>query len=231
MTTTQVPAAQLIEDDTCYPRTRVNDHFIGELARALASGATLPPIIADRASMRIVDGFHRRRAHVKTFGEGTTVPVELHDYPDEQALFRDAVARNSRHGLRFDRLDQVRIVLRLQELKMPDSEISILLHLPEPEVRKLEIRIVHDSSGEPVPQKHGFEHLRGQQLTDGQLSVMKSVRSGNVRRNCVELVKLLEEDLVDMSDDSVREHIERLARAISVAMDKWRGEGKQAKAN
>lgn len=223
---TKVPAATLVEDFSLYPRNDVNDTHVNELVKALASGATLPPIVVERSSNRIVDGFHRRRAAVKFDGEDAIVEVDFRDYADEAVLYLDSVQLNAQHGKRLDRHDQTRIVLRLQELKVDARTIAMALHVPEQEVRILAVRIVYDTAGTAVPQKRGFEHLRGQTMSDDQIGAMKGVRSGEVGRLVGELVKILENELVDYTDERLEDQLKALAAVVTVCLKRVRAEQK-----
>jgi len=59
----KVALADLVLDYELYPRVRLSDMYVAELAEALRSGVVLPPVVVDRASNRVVDGFHRVKAH------------------------------------------------------------------------------------------------------------------------------------------------------------------------
>lgn len=213
----EIPLATLVEDFSLYPRHRVEEVHVSDLVRAIQSGQTLPPIIADAKSLRIVDGFHRRRAYLKVLGDEATALVELRTYKDEAALFLQAVELNSAHGRKLDRQDQTRIVLKLRELNVPDQQISLSLHIPEPVIQVLSLRIVHAPSG-PIPSKRGLEHMRGQSLNSAQVTAMQSVRSAEAGRLCMELTALLENNLVDLSDTGIVERLERLVKAIRAAL-------------
>jgi hypothetical protein len=225
----RVPVATLVEDLELYPRNQVNDTHINELVKALASGAELPPIIVDRASKRIVDGVHRRRAWIKAGGDETLCPVEFRDYEDDAALYMDAVRLNAAHGRRLDRHDQTRIVLKLQELKVDDRTIASALYVPEQEIRTLAVRIVYDTGGSAVPQKRGLEHMRGRTLSDEQIDAMKSVRSAEVGRLAYEITKLLEHELVDYEDPLIDQRLRQLAHAVAGALKRIRAVTKSQK--
>lgn len=218
----QVPLATLVVDFSLYPRNTVDEQHVSELVKALQSGATLPPLIVDRASKRVVDGVHRKMAQTRFMGEGASVAVEFRDYADDAALFLDAARLNAAHGRRLERQDQTRIILKLQELKVDERTIAIALHIPEPEVKTLAVRIVYDSTGAAVPQKRGLEHLRGQKLNDAQIEAMKSVRSAEVGRLCMELTRLLENELADYDDVRVEQRLRTLATAVTAALRQFR---------
>lgn len=209
----------LVEDMTLYPRHNVDDTHVADLVRALASGATLPPIIVEATTLRVVDGLHRRRALLRFLGDEAIAPVEYRTYETDAKLFLEAVALNSVHGRRLDRHDQTRIVLRLREFGIEDRLISITLHVPEPIIEKLSLRIVVDEEGVSQPSKRGFEHMRGQSLTKSQLDTMNSVRSGEVGRICIELTKMLEARLVDLSDKHIVSQLRQLAAEIEAALE------------
>ncbi len=209
--------ASLVEDFSLYPRHRVDDSHVGDLTRALQAGHTLPPIIADAKSLRIVDGFHRRRAYIKFAGDEAAAFVELRRYKDEAALFLDAVSLNSSHGRKLDRHDQTRVVLRLRELQVPDQRIALQLHVPEPTIQQLALRVVMAPAG-VLPSKRGLEHMRGKEMSESQVSVMGSVRSAEAGRLCLELTRLLDADLVDMSDDTIIQRLKALSEAIERAL-------------
>ena len=222
MKTERVPAASLVEDFALYPRNEVNDTHVNDLVRSLSSGSDLPPIIAERLTNRIVDGVHRRRAHLKHFGDSAIVEVEFRDYEDEAALYLEAVRFNAAHGRRLDRHDQTRIVLRLQELKVDAKVIASALHVPEQEIKTLAVRIVYDTAGMAVPQKRGFEHLRGQKVSDEQIGAMKSVRSGELGRVCNELIKLLDYELIDYEDPSCEKWLRQVAHSVTGGLKRIR---------
>jgi hypothetical protein len=101
-----VPIAALLPADS--PR------LVGENAahvRLLArSGATLPPILVDRASRRVVDGMHRLGA-ARMRGR-TTIAVQYFDGGPADA-FIAAVRANVTHGLPLSRHDREAAVARI----------------------------------------------------------------------------------------------------------------------
>jgi hypothetical protein len=220
MKTKTIAAASLVEDFSLYPRNTVSDTHVNDLARALSAGESLPPIVAEKGTLRIVDGVHRRRAHIKSFGDEATVEVDLRTYESEAELYLEAVRFNSAHGRKLDRHDQTRIVLRLQELQVEPSAIALALHVPEQEIRTLAIRVVYDEAGTAVPQKRGLEHLRGTVLRPEQVTAMKSVRSAEVGRLCLELTRLIEHDLVDYEDSRVVDRLMSLNRVLFSAVER-----------
>lgn len=214
-----LPLTTLVEDFSLYPRNRVDDTHVSDLVRALRSGAELPPIIADVATKRIVDGFHRRRAYLRVLGPDATAKVELRRYRNEAALFLEAVELNAHHGRKLDRHDQSRIVLRLRELQVDDRTIALTLHVPEQQIQTLSVRVVYEAAtGAPRPIKRGLEHVKGQSVTADQMAVIDCVRSADVGRMALELTRLLDAQLADLRDETTVARLQALSASIAAAL-------------
>lgn len=157
MKPTTMKLADLVEDFDIYPRHDVDASHVSELVRAIRGENTLPPIVVDRASKRVIDGFHRKRAYLRVLGPDGEVPVELKDYANETELLKDAVSRNAAHGRKFDQQDRTRSALMLERAGLNPHEIAVVLRTTEERVRELiTIRVVHvDSAGkiEKLPAK------------------------------------------------------------------------------
>lgn len=96
---TRLPLADIVQPDS--PRlSGLND----EHARLLAhSEATLPPILVNRRTMRVVDGAHRLLA-AKLRGQ-ETIDVHFCDCDNDEA-FVLAVEKNVTHGLPLSRAER-----------------------------------------------------------------------------------------------------------------------------
>ena len=79
----KMQAAQLVEDFSLYQRSQVDGSHVQRLSEALLAGETLPPIILDESG-RIIDGFHRRRAVMRAYGDEAEIEVEVRHYANER---------------------------------------------------------------------------------------------------------------------------------------------------
>jgi hypothetical protein len=176
VSTRALPLASLVEDAALYPRHHVDEQYVAQLAEALRAGASLPPVLADRQSRRLVDGWHRVRAYRKVLGANGVIDVELKAYPDEAALLFDAIARNAVHGRKFDRIDQVRSVLLAEDAGLAAEQIAAALRITPERVRTLRIRVAFapappgEAGGSPIriALKRPVLHLAGKALTPEQ---------------------------------------------------------------
>ena len=58
----KVEIARLVLDESIYPRHSVNSANIAAITEAVLAGETMPPILVNRQSLQVVDGFHRVHA-------------------------------------------------------------------------------------------------------------------------------------------------------------------------
>lgn len=220
---TQIIAALLIEDDSIYPREKIDNSHVSSLAHTLESGVVLPPLIVEETSRRIIDGFHRKRAWQRIFGENVEVPVELRTYASEAELFADAVRLNAGHGRKLDRQDQVRCALRLQALGVGEQQIAVALQTTEVSVKNMLVKVVivkHDpaTDGELRPAKPVAYPRAGEgprELNTQQYQVMRSSSGYRTAQTVTQLTRELESSLVDLDTPGLREKLRNLAEVIT----------------
>jgi hypothetical protein len=210
---TMVPIAELIEDYNLYPRNHVDRTHVGDIARAIRAGIPLPPIVADRESKRIVDGFHRKAAYRSVYGEEAAAPVEWRDYDSEADLWADAVALNAGHGRKFDRQDQIRITIIGERLRIPEARTAALLHVPEDRVHELRVRVV-TVDGEERPAKRVAATMYGRAVTQRQGEAMKSFSGLPLLQHIAQLQQVIDAKLFDPADEQVLHALHQLAVLI-----------------
>jgi len=211
MANTTIPLCDLVEDLELYPRHAVDDSNVAALAMALQSGATLPPIVADKKSKRIVDGWHRVRAYRRVLGPKAVVDVELRSYPDEASIVLDAVALNSAHGRRLDVIDQTRAVVMLERHGVVPVRIAAAMHVPEERITKLSLRVAQARRpGEgtvpgtkTVTLKRPVAHMEGRTLTDEQVRVHGMLPGTSFLLITRQLRAALSAGMVDLTDDKL----------------------------
>lgn len=220
---TKVTLASLVEDFSLYPRGTVNTSHVRDLRRALEAGHNLPPIVAEVESLRIVDGFHRRRALSAHLGADAAVKVELREYATERDLYRDAALRNATHGQPLDRDDQVRVAVRLRELGADDADIAATLHVTTHRVEELLVHLTARApTGETVVLKPSIRYLAGQTLTDTQEQAQPRITGTATLRLVKDLRDRLRFNLMDLDNAKVREALETLAGEIRAALERFK---------
>lgn len=210
-----IPASDLVEDDAVYPRGSVDSGHVRDLALALEACEELPPVIADRKTRRIVDGFHRRRAYVRAFGVHARMPVEYRDYPREQDLLKEAIALNADHGLKLNPHDRARSAVMLEKAGVSRPEIAVILRTTQERVAVLTAKVVlvkdketRKETSVPVRPAVALDRTRaagfpyGHQTAQMAAQVARDLRSG----------------LVDLETPGLRDVLADLAEAIKAAI-------------
>ncbi len=218
-----LPLASLVEDMEIYPRHAVDDSHVASLVQAIECGAELPPIVADKRSKRITDGWHRARAWRRAHGKEATVSVLLKDYADVAAMIFDAVKLNAAHGRRLDGIDQTRSVLMLERNGFNATQISLALNVTEKRVERLRIKVATTSKGASgtvpgtavIALKRPVRHLEGTKLTEKQAIVHDMLPGTSFLLVARQLAQALEHKMVDLEDEKLVEQL-RVLRDLLV---------------
>ena len=205
---TQMPLAELLLDNTLYPRHATDDHHVQQLAQALEAGATLPPIVADAKSKRITDGWHRHKAYKRFIGPTAVVDVELVKYTSDAEMVIDAVARNARHGRRLDAMDRTRSVLMLQNAGCNNVQIACALNVTEERVVKLTVKVAKAPKSSPhvvpgtsqVTLKRSVSHMEGMTLTKAQADTHAKLPGTSFLLPAKQICLALSENMINLED-------------------------------
>jgi ParB-like chromosome segregation protein Spo0J len=217
----EVPLAALVEDLAVYPRHAVDSQHVAGLVDALKAGVQLPPLVVEKPPQgkdthRIVDGVHRYRALRRVIGPRGTASVLIKSYAGEAELILDAVALNSAHGRRLDRMDQARAVLLAEEAGASARQISVVLHVPEKRVEELRVRIAHVEfpDGPAVVLKRPAQHFAGKTMTEKQAAAHQSMPGTSLLLTARQLLLAIETDLVNPEDEPLRRVLGELSDAL-----------------
>lgn len=149
-----VPLERLVEDFKLYPRTQVQPPHVSQMAEALRAGEQLPPIVVEAETYRIVDGWHRKRAHEKA--GLAEIACILRSYASEADLFEEAIRLNATHGRPLAAYERKRCIQIAQELGLSLERTAAALRIrPEAAVKMFE-RAPLDESGRVVAVKQGL---------------------------------------------------------------------------
>lgn len=203
MRTVRRKLATLVFDYSMYPRHQIDRTHVAHLAEAIEAGAKLPPIVIDKKTKRISDGFHRATALRKTAGEDATVEVVEIAYGNDAEMFLDAARRNAGHGHRLSNFDRVRCIELASQLDIEPEALSAALVMPVEKVAELRIKCMAEAPVRPhgpTPIKRTIQHMAGRRLTPRQsqaneaLSGMRQVFYAN------QLIHLIEGELLQEDD-------------------------------
>ncbi len=195
-------AASLVLDFDFYPRNNINSHNIRLIAEAMAIGEEMPPIIIDKKSKRVVDGFHRVKAALRT-GPDTKITVAEKTYKNDAAMFADAMRLNAIHGLQLDSCDKTRCAIIGEKLGMSLTIIAAALHMTTDKLGTLHTGSTAKSSTgmTTIPLKRTNRHMAGKKLTKKQEKANERSTGLNQQTYANQLIELIESGLLNKSDD------------------------------
>ena len=214
----KIKLALLVLDYYLYPREQIQSYHVAGMVEALEAGAILPPIIVDRKSKRVVDGFHRVRAHYKAFGKDGSITAILRDYEDEAAMFIEAVKLNSAHGRNLSPFDRVRCLIRAEELKMKPELVASALNMTSERLGQMKAERLAYYKAKPIGLKRTVAHLAGRELTDEEVSYIHQAGGMNQTFYINQVIAMIEADTVDWENSSVVKALKRLHELLEKAM-------------
>lgn len=206
----KMKAAELVLDFDLYPRSNVDTHNVRNLVDALASGAELPPVIIDKKSKRVTDGFHRTRAVLQHFGQDAEIDVIEKVYRDDAAMFIDAMRYNASHGAKLDPNDRTHCVLIAERLSIPLDAVAGALNMPVEKLGFLRTDRVAQSAGLSIPLKQTIRHMAGRKLNPRQVAANDKLSGMNQSFYANQLIELLESKMLDMKDEKLMERLQHL---------------------
>lgn len=218
-----VLAATLLLDYNLYPRNKLSSYHVDELGEARAAGAKLPPVVADRLSRRVIDGFHRITEVLEHDGAQGQIQVIWHDYESEADMLAEAISLNATHGRKLTPQDHTRIVHLAGGFGLAMERVSNLLHVrPELlEKRGQNIAVVttpgkHTRRGqEAIPLKRTFSNLKGKSITPQQVEA-NSRATGHPQSYLIgQVLNVLESDAVDLANPLVVDRLVHLRDALN----------------
>lgn len=92
-----LPISSIVRDDSIFPRGEVNQDAIIRYRDAYEMGEELPPIIIEKGTNRLLDGWHRLAAQQELGWD--KVQAEQHTIPEGVPALLYAAGLSSRHGV------------------------------------------------------------------------------------------------------------------------------------
>ena len=211
-----IKAAELIMDFDLYPRNDLDKRNVRCLVEAIESGETLPPVVIDRKSKRIVDGFHRTRAYLR-LDENAEIEVIEKSFKTDAAIFLEAMRLNADHGVKLDPHDHVHCLIVAERLKISFDAVAGALHVSADKLGSLRITrtATSVSDGLAVPLKRTMKHMAGRRLTKRQITANQRSSGMNQAFYANQLIDLIETKLLDMEDEKLIERLQHLHELLT----------------
>src|SRR3990172_4685005 len=145
-----VKAASLVLDFNLYPRNSIPAQNVRDIVHAMQAGVTLPPIVAEAKTRRVVDGFNRTTAALKVDTDAT-IDVEWRTYDNDGALLLDAIALNAAHGQKLSSYDVAHAITLAETLSINPDLVANALHMTKEHIESIRATKTAIHSGQIVP--------------------------------------------------------------------------------
>jgi hypothetical protein len=178
----------------------------------MQAGVEFPPIIVDRLTKTVVDGYHRCEAHRKVYGEDSSIEVEAREYGSEAEMFLDAIRLNARHGKPLTTADWATCAIKAKELSVEIERISGLMGVPVERVRYQEAqRVAYTPDEKPVVLTRPTRWLAGKVLSEKQLEGVRRAQGGLSALVYInQIIMLIETDCLDWDNRRIAIRLKRL---------------------
>lgn len=208
MSTQKVKAASLVLDYNLYPRHQLNTQHIRNLQNSTEAGAQFPPVVADRKTRKVVDGFHRVTRALKYEGADAEIEAEFRNYKDEGAMLLESMVFNSGHGARLSSYDLVRCIVLAEEFSLSPVQVSSALHLTAEKIVELrQNKTAEDPEGNVIPIKRTSMHLAGSRMTRVQVEGNKRSVGFHGVFLVNQVINLVEHRLLDLTNETLVEKL------------------------
>jgi len=207
--------SELVLDFDLYPRGSIDNHHVAEIATAVSAGSSMPPIVIEKVSKRIVDGFHRWKAYRRLYGEEHSTKCVEKTYPGDSQLLLDAMRFNASHGRALTQHDKTHCILLAQKLNISSKLVAEVLNLTSENIGKLKTGRIGTIGSQPLALKQTIRHMSGRKLTKRQALANDKLSGMNQTFYVNQLLTLLETDLIDTANTDLCSGLVRLQEAIS----------------
>lgn len=225
----KIKAIECILDWNLWPRhsaQKLDTANIRQMKESLEAGLPLPPIVIDKDSMRVVDGFHRLTAVLDLQGDEADIEADVRYYESEREMFLDAVRLNAHQGKMMTPMDRAYSIIKARRMKIPAPMVAEALGmLPDAMKEFLEKRsAMVESTGERIPLAYGASHLsaaeHGEALNDEQEHFARTATGSVFMMHVRQVLNGAKADALKLTDKDVellretRDAIEALIRSV-----------------
>lgn len=107
----------------------INAYIVSRYRQSYRSGANMPKVILDKATLKVVSGNHRTTAMLEEYGEDYEVEVEVRDYATRRELLEDFTRENVAHGFPLEGVSRAKIAHALVQNGATAEEIAQLFNV------------------------------------------------------------------------------------------------------
>lgn len=204
--------SELVEDFDVYPRGHVDSQHVGYIVAALEAGAGMPPIVIDKKTKRIVDGFHRKRATQRHAGDDAQIECVERTFKSEADLLLEAIRLNANHGRTLSQFDRARCITLADKLEIDSELLASAMTMTVDAVEELRVdRLATEKDSKlTVPIKRTIRHMAGKSLNKRQMEANGRLSGMNQQFYVNQVIELIEAGLLDTENEPLMKALDKL---------------------
>lgn len=210
--------AVLILDWNLWPRASVNQidyAHVKKMVEAAKAGDTLPPIVVDKKTKKVVDGFHRLEVARRVEGDEGEIVCDVRNFKDDAAMLVAAAELNARHGMPLTNKDRARVISIGLEMGVSMKQLAKSLGMGNDYIEKfLDDRTAFDTADRRVPLAAGAKDLAGRKLNRAQMDYVNSADRNGATFHAAMLLKAIKAGVVDWDNEKTVARMTELYREI-----------------
>lgn len=226
-----VKLGQLKEDFSVYPRADIDAGHTSQITEAMRAGVTMPQIIVEDKTLRIVDGMHRERGLYKIHGEKKAKALDIRviarTYTSDKELFLDASSLNASHGRSLTAYDKKHAILIAEKLGIATTLIATALNTTVERVKECKVTCaVVENTRVVTPLKTPIRHMEGREITQEQADAIPGLGGNQQMFYVNQLILLIDTNLLNTENEPLMEKLEMLHAKLSKIFTKpWSEDG------
>lgn len=214
----KIKVGELVLDFTVYPRADVDQQHIGYMGEALDAGMDFPPIIIEKSTRRVADGFHRTKMYKSKCGDDYEVSVIEKTYANDGEFLLDAIRYNANHGRNLTPNDRTHCLIIAEKMGVPQDQLASALSMTVEKLGQMRVgRIGKMRVGltqAPVALKQTIKHMAGKVLTKQQCEANDRLSGMNQVFYVNQVITLIESGLLDKEDEKLMSRLAVLRDAL-----------------
>lgn len=210
----ELKLAELIFDWDIYPRPDIDSAHVKSMAEAEEAGAEFPPILVEKKSKRVVDGWHRCRKQQRVYGKDGSIMCTLKTYRSEVEVIEDVMDLNATHGKKLSSYDHARCILIADRVGLSDKRLAIALHMPISKISELRSTKIASTEDGPIAIKVAVGHMAGRKLSRKQAIAVTKLGGNSPTFTANQLIIMIEANLIDKSNETLMEKLKALGKLI-----------------
>ena len=214
------PIAALILDETLWPRHNISAANLAAITEAVRAGATMPPVVIDAKTSKVIDGWHRVHAFEHLYGPEHEIGVDARSYRNKAAMLSDAIALNVGRGHDLTRWDIARCTQLAEDVGLPFATVADLLKWrPEKLAAYRDSRMGKTLDDRKLALKRSIRHKLNQPLNPAQENANEHLSGMAPLFHVNQLAMLIETDLLPVDDPNLAARLAYLAEIAGEWVD------------